>query len=75
MILRHAGALDWAMGRKVRMLLSPRKEFPTANRLFAPTDQDDETHIVNIDRILGIDNSSGDTEPEEAEKLQKGILF
>jgi hypothetical protein len=53
------------------MLPSPRKEFIAGNRLITPCGQDDETHIVDIDRIMGIDNSSGDTEREEVYKPQK----
>jgi hypothetical protein len=61
MILRHEGTLDWAIGRKVKMLLSLRKEFPAGNIWVTATPQDDDTRIADIDKIPGIDIPSGET--------------
>jgi hypothetical protein len=59
--LRHAGALDWAIGRKVKMLLSLRKEFPAGNMRVTASAQDDDARMADIGKVLGMDIPSGDT--------------
>jgi hypothetical protein len=61
MILRHAGALDWAIARKARILLGLEKEFPAGNMRVTATAQDDDTRMVDIGNVLGIDIPSGET--------------
>jgi len=59
-VLRHEGALDWAIGRKVKMLLSLRKEFPAGNIWVTATAQDDDTRMADMGKVLGIDIPSGE---------------
>ena len=61
MILRHAGALDRAMARKARILLGLGKEFPAGNMGVAATAQDDDTQMVDMGKVPGIDIPSGET--------------
>jgi hypothetical protein len=65
MIRRHESALARALDHKARILLRVGKEFATGNQAFTATNQDDDTHMPDIDKILGMDIPSGDTESAE----------
>jgi hypothetical protein len=49
------------MGRKMKMPLSLRKEFPTRNLLITASDRDDDIWMADIGKVQGIDIPSWDT--------------
>jgi sporulation protein YlmC with PRC-barrel domain len=55
-MLRQEAALDRSIDRKVRILLRLRKEF--GNLPIAPTGQDDGARMENIEKVLGSDITS-----------------
>jgi hypothetical protein len=61
MILRHAGALGRAIGRKAGIVLRPGKEFPGGNLRVTATAQDDDARMADISKVLRIDIPSGNT--------------
>jgi hypothetical protein len=56
MMLRQEAALDRSIDRKVRILLRLRKEF--IDHPMAPTGQDDGARMENIEKVLGSDITS-----------------
>ena len=65
MIRRHQPAPAQAIDRGAGMLLSLRKEFATGNQTVRATNQDHDAQIMDIDKTLGRDIPSGDTESPE----------
>ena len=60
-VLRHQGALDQAIARKARIPPSLGKEFPAGNMWVAASTQDDDTRMVDMGKVPGIDIPSGET--------------
>jgi hypothetical protein len=60
-ILRHAGAVDRAMARKGRILPGLGKELPAGNMGVTASAQDDDTRMVDMGKVPGIDIPSGET--------------
>ena len=66
MMLRREAALDRSIDRKVRILLSLRKEFVAGDLPASPGDQANDAEMNEVDRVLGIDAPSGRAPTEEA---------
>jgi hypothetical protein len=60
MIPRQESALDRALDRKLRILLSRRNELPTGNLRAVTSRRDEDTDLENLHEILGLTFRPGD---------------